>query len=228
MFHPDHYAVQRHFTSGDIPDCIWPSNNEYDIPLLRDDRQADAVDLPAIGWGTVRRSSHMPGTWHFYVDDYRFNHLWKDPSAVMNSGCMNAVEPNFSVSDQMPFALALHRIYQKRWIARLWQEFAGIRIFVDMNVSERYMALNLAGVPYGWRAYATRGYSDRLDAIDMEYAQACLRRGNGDILFIVYGGGIPVQRRCQERGLIWIPEQQDVAKGRQKALEKTEYVSSRI
>jgi len=217
MYHPEHYTIGNTFTIRDIPDCIWPSDNDYDIPLLRRDKQADALDLPFVGWGTVKRTAHMPGTWHFYVDDYRFNHLWKDPSAVMNSGCMNVIEPNFSVNEIMPFALAAHRIYQKRWLARLWQELASIRIFVDLNVPERYAALNLAGVPQGWRSYATRGYGDKLDALEMEYAQACNRRGSADVLFLVYGGGYAVKEYCQQHDMIWIPEQQDVAKKRKIA-----------
>lgn len=207
--HPRFYQTARPWQQRDIPDCLWPSDNEAEIPVLRSDLQADAIDVPVVQWGSRKRSAHMFGTWTFYVDDYKFNHLWKDSSAILNSGCVNAAEVNFSVSDQLPYALALYHTYRKRWLARLWQELAGIRIFVDLNVGTRHADTNLLGVPGGWRAYATRGYGDRLDELAMELAMAITHRGSTDVLFMVYGGGKAVREWCQgHTGVVWVPEQQ--------------------
>lgn len=80
ILHPDEYKSYKTWSRRDIPDCLWPTDNHFDIPTLRADLQGNAVDVPVTGWGTVRRTTMMPGTWHFYVDDYRFNKLWTDPS----------------------------------------------------------------------------------------------------------------------------------------------------
>lgn len=214
LSHPKFYQSHKTWTAKDMPDALWPSDNDEGVPLLRLDLQADALDLPAVAWGSVKRTRPMTGTWHFYVDDYRFNHLWKDPSAVLNSTCVSIVEPNFSVGLNTPRAVALYQIYRKRWLARLWQEFRGIRVFVDLNVARRYAQENMLGVPEGWRAYATRGSSRYLDDLDFEYELACEKRGGDDILFAVYGGTREVKQHAQRRGWIWLAEQMDVAKGR--------------
>lgn len=206
-------------TKADVPDAIWPSD-DFGIPILDLALQADAADVPVMVWGgygSNRKKSKMPGTWLFYTEDYRFDSLWDDPTPVVNSGCVNAAEVNFSCYNQMPPAQWLWQIYRKRWIARYWQS-RGVRIFVDLNVYAGAYEYNMLGVPAGWKAYATRGYTDRLDWTEQEYAMALERAGTAEgLLFLVYGGGAEVRARCKERGWLWIPEGRDVLKGRYAA-----------
>lgn len=202
-----------YLTKEDVPDCLFPSNNEFGIPLLRMDCMGNAVDLPVVLWGQRRRTDYMFGTWAFYVDDYRFKALWSDPTPVVNSGAMNAFECNFSLHPQLPKAIAIYYTYQKRWISRFWQEFGRTRIFVDLNVDPLFREVNMLGVPNGWTAYATHGYSDRLHTLDEERRFAYEWAGHAkreDVVFVVYGGGGEVKEYCQSHGLIWIPEQSDV------------------
>lgn len=202
--------------SGDVPDALWATDNDWGVPLLDTHWQADALDLPVVGWGSIARKTRMKGTWHFYTEDNRFEALWADPSPIVNTRCVNVIEPNFSVFDQMPRAVALWGTFRKRWLARWWQSF-GIRVFVDLNVSEEHADLNWLGVPQGWRAYATRGYTDRLDATEREYAAACEHAGTDDVLFVVVGGGKAVKARCQERGWTWVIETMDKRKAAREA-----------
>jgi hypothetical protein len=195
----------------DVPDCLFPTDNDFGIPVLDLRYEAVFVDLPVRTWGSTSRNQKMPGTWHFYTDDYRFSALWTDPSPLINSLCVAAVECNFTTSEQMPAAVAIYRTYQKRWLARFWQAH-GVRVFVDLNVAPEWYDLNLQGVPRGWRAYMTRGYADRLDSLDNEYCLACERAGTEDILFAVYGGGKPVAEWCRSRGVIHVPETMAVRK----------------
>jgi len=192
--------------AGDVPDALWPTDNEWGIPLLDVGLQADALDLPVGVWGFTKRASRMRGTWFFYVDDYRFSAVWDNPAAVVNTKCVNAVEPNYSTSEQMPLAVGLWGIYRKRWLARYWQS-QGIRVFVDMNVSPKFRDMNLWGVPEGWKAYATRGSRDMLDLMVADYEAAAARAGDVmNLLFVVYGGGKDVETFCKERGWLWVDE----------------------
>lgn len=142
-------------TRADVPDCLWPAECEFDIPILDIRLQGDFVDKPVVTWGSVKRADRMPGIWSFYTDDYRFSALIADPTPIVNSRCNGIIEPNFSTHSQNPAALVIYRTYQKRWLARYCQHY-GIRVFVDMNVAPCWMEYNLLGVPVGWRASTLR------------------------------------------------------------------------
>ena len=195
------------------PDTVYPTNNPYDIPILHLDRQADAADVPIMTWGSKRRST-TAGTIHFYTEDYRFSALWKDPGKLLDANPITAVEPNYSLHQNTPAAEAIYRTYQKRYMARYWQE-AGIRLFVDLNVHPKHREINLIGVPDGWTAYATRAYTGLLNELKEEIALAESHAG-GKILFLVYGGGGEIEEYAKanaDRGVIWIAERADQVKG---------------
>ena len=63
----------------------------------------------------------------------------------------------------------------------------------------------MLGVPKGWSAYATRGYTRFIDDLDSQYDRAAAHAGKAP-LFVVYGGGNEVEARCKERGWLWIME----------------------
>ena len=199
-------------TRHDVPDALWPTDNEWGIPLLDATLQASAVELPVSLWGAVQRKARMRGTWLFYCDDYRFEALWSDPSDVVNTQCRAVVEPNFTVGPQTPKAVALWQVYRKRWLARWWQSF-GIRTLVDVNIDMATFAdIALLGVPEGWKAYATRGYSDRIGFTIMEYEAAKTHAGC-EPLFLLYGGGKACQELAKERGWVYISEHMDQKRG---------------
>ena len=193
-----------------VPDCYFPTNNQYGIPSLDVNFCAQYVDAPVIGWGTQRRSDKMPGTWHFYVDDYRFNRLWQHPEKVVMTGCHSCIEPNFSVYQQTPPAITIWQTFRKRWIARYWQS-KGILIFADLNVNKDYQHVNIMGIPDGWTAFSTRGYNDRWKDTLREHTTACELAGDNvnQVKFLVYGGGKVIQKLCNDNGFIWIPEQEN-------------------
>ena len=210
----DASRYERIYSRWDVPDALWPSDNDFGIPLLDINMQALSIDQPCATWGVTGRTARMNGTWLFYTEDYRYEAIWTDPSGVVNTGCVNAAEPNFSCYSNMPPAVAMWQIYRKRWIARWWQSM-GVRVIVDLNVAPVHYASNRMGIPAGWRTFATRGHSNRLDECHAEYQQACEIAGDGVTpLFVVYGGGQAVKDECKSKGWLWIPEAQDRRKGR--------------
>jgi hypothetical protein len=210
----DGSAQEDELSRADVPDALWPTDNVYGVPLLDIRLQAKAFDQPAAIWGVTSRKARMGGTWLFYTEDYRYEALWADPSPILNTGAMAAVEPNFSAYSNMPMAVALWQIYRKRWIARWWQQY-GLPVWVDLNVAENHAELNLCGVPDGWRAFATRGYAERIALTHKEYELAQRKAGDNTPLFLVYGGGKAVKAECERMGWLWMQEDMDRAKGRE-------------
>lgn len=179
-------------------DAVFPAANWLGIPDLDADLSADCVPLPVLAWGSVARSRGHSGTWHCYVEDARFSALLPDPSRLVSTGATAACEPNISVYEDTPTALALASVYRKRWVARYWQT-CGVRVFVDVNVPARLLDRpeTWFGVPPGWAAFSTRGYDRRVEDLELEYAT--VRRLADRPLFLVVGGGRLVAAWCAGR-----------------------------
>ena len=201
-----------------IPDTLFATDNDWEIPMLDISMQAQEVAIPLNKWGEQARTTDLKGngTVHFYTDDYKFSKLYEHPEQLYNAHPRNIVEPNFSLYLDMAPAFGLQAIYKKRVIARMMQD-RGIRVFVDLNVAQKFIRLNLLGVPRGWRAFATRGYSDRLGALELEYriAEASAALADRTPLFMVYGGGDKCRQFCKEVGAIYITPNLDVKKREQ-------------
>jgi hypothetical protein len=187
-------------------DTLYPSDNEWGIPTLDLKRQARGLDLPCERWGRNSRAGKMPGTYHFYTDDYKFSALWADPTPLVFSGCRNIIEPNVSTGPAMPAAVALWGIYRKRWLAR-WAQSYDVCVFVDLNVEPVFSSLNLLGVPRGWRAWATRGYDTRIELLEQDWQTATAHAETDDIIFVVVGGGQETHAACMARGWVHIPQE---------------------
>jgi hypothetical protein len=192
--------------------------NAWDIPELDVAMCADRLVPPVTKWGTRRRTDPMTGTWHGFTHDYKMSALIRNPDILAATGCRVACELNFSVCDETPAAEALWWTYQKRRIARRWQEL-GIRIICDLNVGHCHREINLLGVPKRWTAYATRAHRGApFEAIHEEYLLACERADTEDILFVVFGGGRKrIGQFCRHNGWPWIPEHRQVVQGLEKA-----------
>lgn len=186
---------------------IYPTDNDFEVPLLLSTRQPTGLDTPINRWGTIARKTRIDGGLiHFYTDDYKFTGILNNPLAVLKTGCSSVVEPNFSTSDDMRKAIVLYYIYLKRYLARTWQEH-GLNVWVDLAIAPRHRDLALIGVPRGYRCYATYTYTRDYDIewLYQDYDQALKHSGlnESDILFWVYGGNDDVQKICRERGWLW-------------------------
>ncbi len=186
-------------------DVLYPSDNIYEIPNLLLEEQAGYLELPLSPWGANSRLRKDVSTYHFYVDDYRFEALFKDPIKLLTSGCKAVVEPNCSCHDQTPIAWGIQLIYKKRWLCRYLQE-CGIKVYADLNVSHKFIEYNKMGIPKGYNAFATRGLDGWMESLksDLQVAQEIsgLERPN----LIVYGGGDEIQEFCQKHGLLYVTD----------------------
>lgn len=193
------------FYQSMLKDCIYDSSNELEIPNLRIDRQAGKLELPFAPYGADSRLRKDVTTYHFYVDDYRFEAIWKDPSKILNSNIKSIVEPNLSLFDTTPIAYGLHQIYKKRWISRYFQE-CGILVYADLNVSFKFKEYNKLGIPSGYNAFFTRGYSDREEYLKQEIEEAKAISGQDIPNLIVYGGGANIRKMCLNNSLVYVEQ----------------------
>ena len=195
----DYYAMM-------LGDRLYDSDNEYDIPnLLMEQQPERGLLLPFAAWGADSRLRKDIATYCFYVEDYRFEAIWKDPTIVINSGCTAVVEPNLSLFDTTPIAFGLQQIYKKRWIARYYQE-CGIKVYADLNVARKFQKYNMLGIPRGYNAFATRGYTDRVEYLLEEIEVARQISGLQKPNMIVYGGGAKIEQVAKENGLIYVEQ----------------------
>jgi hypothetical protein len=193
------------FFNSMLTDCIYESNNEFEIPNLLIEKQAGKLELPFSPWGADTRAKKDIATYHFYVEDYRFEAIWKNPDKVLASGVKSIVEPNLSLFDTTPIAYGLHQIYKKRWISRYFQE-CGILVYAELNVSKKFKEYNKMGIPKEYNAFFTRGYSDRLEYLKEEFDIAKEISGLQTPNLIVYGGGKFVQKFCMENSLVYVEQ----------------------
>ena len=188
-----------------VPDCLFQTDNDLEIPTLRIDMQLKVCEIPFVCCGEQKRTFQMngQGTLHFYTDDYRFNSVYDHPEKILQHNPANIVEPNFSLFNETPIAFGLQAVYKKRFVARAMQE-KGIRVFVDLNVAPKFYKLNLIGIPQGYSAFCTRGYSDRLNQLEFEYEMAKFVADGNPLTFVCYGGGELCKKFCREHGLIYV------------------------
>ena len=195
-----------------LGDYVYPSNNEFDIPTLLMDNMPVHLELPINPWGAEARYKKGMNTYHFYVDDYRFEQLFKDPIKLLESGCKAIVEPNCSIHDQTPMAHAIWQTYRKRYLCRYLQE-CGMQIWVDLNVSPHFEDINALGVPEGYNAFCTRGVSGWLNTTERHWEMAKRISGLEKPNMFVYGGGDDVAEWCKAHDVVHVKEFINRAKG---------------
>lgn len=206
-----------------VPDALFPSEPEFDIPLLDPRMQATHLELPYRGWNKVPRHSKFGGTWHFYVDDRHFSAVWKNPDTLVKTQCLAAVEVNYSTHEQYPRALFLADLYRKRWISRYWQSM-GVKIWVDLNIHPLYLEQSLIGVPPGWKAFATRAKDSELSLLGEHLAIA--HRFTDHPLMVVLSSGPKVQAFCARNQLIYVKAEATWVTAATKESEECRRISS--
>ena len=188
-----------------IGDFVYPSNNEYDIPTLLMDNMPVHLELPINPWGAEARYKKGMATYHFYVEDYRFEQLFKDPIKLLLSGCKAIVEPNCSIHDQTPMAHAIWQTYRKRYLCRYLQE-CGMQIWVDLNVSPHFEEINALGVPEGYNAFCTRGVTGWVQTTERHWKMAKRISGLEKPNMFVYGGGQETEEWCRKHDVVYVNE----------------------
>ena len=198
-------SEEENFYRSMFKDVLYESDNDFEIPNLLKEMQAGKLELPLSPWGANSRLRKDVVTYHFYVDDYRFEALFKDPIKLLTSGCKAVVEPNCSCHDQTPIAWGIQLIYKKRWLARYLQE-CGIKVYADLNVSHKFIEYNKMGIPKGYNAFFTRGLDGWMESLKSDLQVAQEISGLECPNLIVYGGGQAIKDFCKEHHLLYVTD----------------------
>lgn len=111
----------------------------------------DSYDCDVDGWPFVDGTSAIPnrlltfqvngddknGFAHFFVDDYRFERLWRTPERYIDAlrRYKGAIAPDFSLYLDMPLQMQRWNSYRSKVLARYWQE-NGIEVIPCLSWSD--------------------------------------------------------------------------------------------
>jgi hypothetical protein len=79
-------------------------------------------------------------------------------------------------------------------------------VYVDLNVSIKFAEYNRLGIPDGFNAFMTRGYSDRVEYLKNEHRIAQEISGMSIPNLIVYGGGDKIREFCFKNSLVYVEQ----------------------
>lgn len=91
-------------------------------------------------WVSYREKCRDPANYglHFFIDDYRFDNLWRQPDRYIEHLQRYAVvlQPDFSMYTDMPKAMQIFNHYKKQWLAAYWQ-VCGIEVIPTISWSDQ-------------------------------------------------------------------------------------------
>jgi len=111
---------------------FFPSSNAYGIPDIKKD-EFDVKELIPYRVDTRRN-----GTAHFFLDDYRFERVWKYPDSQIEElkKYDGVLSPDFSMYTNYPEAIQIFQVYRNRWCTAYWQSL-GIKVIPTVSWSDK-------------------------------------------------------------------------------------------
>ena len=112
----------------------------------------DITDCDIDGWPTVRSCNEVPdrlisfcigakdkdGYAHFFLDDYRFERLWRCPERYIDAlrEYKGVIGPDFSIYTDMPWPMQVWNKYRAMALTNYWQRM-GIDVIPNLVWSDR-------------------------------------------------------------------------------------------
>lgn len=125
----------------------FPTEGEYSIPILE---PYDYEPTEFIGFNFARSAKNKSEKGlHFFVDDYQFERLWREPLKHINliGEFHSIMTPDFSLYTDFPKALQIYNHYRKMWLGALWQSY-GYKVIPTIAWSDKdSFAWCFSGVP---------------------------------------------------------------------------------
>jgi hypothetical protein len=116
--------------SNQIPDRVWNARHTDD----------PTKTIYAHASGGMTKENCQGGVLCFYVEDYKFNHIWDEAvkflAKLIYFEWGSVVEPDFSLVGDLPKIIRFQALYRMKWIARYWQE-AGVKVIPTLKYGPR-------------------------------------------------------------------------------------------
>lgn len=117
------------------------------FPVLR----YQGVELPQRLIQYKNWKQYQPGDClHYFIDDYRFEHLWKEPKRYLSRlQGKTTLTPDFSLYVDYPEPMQRWNVYRSRWLGAYWQA-NGVQVIPTVSWSdERSYDYCFAGIEQG-------------------------------------------------------------------------------
>lgn len=104
------------------------TDGQYNIPVL-EPYVYEPCEFVGFNYARSAKNKGDKGL-HFFVDDYQFERLWREPLAYVNliGEFHSIMTPDFSLYTDYPKAIQIYNHYRKHWLGALWQSL-GTRLF---------------------------------------------------------------------------------------------------
>lgn len=109
---------------------------KYNIPIIKPVNIDNLPELISFNYAKSTKDKADKGI-HFFVDDYQFLRLWKNPSQYINLLKQFRVvfTPDFSLYTDFPVAMQIYNHYRKHWLGAYWQS-QGITVVPTIGWSD--------------------------------------------------------------------------------------------
>lgn len=128
------YKAQRNYEN--LQKAMFPGVGDYGIPALLPEYSCDVENWISFNYVRGCENPEEHGV-HFFVDDYQFDRVWKNPDAYLDklSRFQAVCTPDFSPYADFPKAIQLYNHYRKHWLGAYWQSH-GIKVIPTITWSD--------------------------------------------------------------------------------------------
>ena len=112
------------------------TEGEYNTPIL-EPYHYEPAEFVGFNYARSAKNKKEKGL-HFFVDDYQFERLWREPLAYVNliGEFHSIMTPDFSLYTDYPKALQIYNHYRKHWLGAYWQ-LNGINVIPTVCWSDK-------------------------------------------------------------------------------------------
>ena len=113
----------------------FPGKGKWKIPVIPkfQPKDGDFNDLLLIGFDktNLEDQNHLDRMVHFFLYDYRFERVWKNPEADIEklSRYRAVLSPDFSMYLEMAPVMQMYNVFRNRWCGAYWAS-KGIRVIM--------------------------------------------------------------------------------------------------
>ena len=109
----------------------FPRDGTFEMPIIRKTKLS-LDNLELIGYDRLSEEETEKVV-HFFLDDYKFEVLWKDPEPRIEKlkEYRAVLSPQFSMYTEIPVAVQIHQVFKSRWCGAYFQS-KGLRVIPSL------------------------------------------------------------------------------------------------